>query len=83
MLIRKRAEIPSSEITPKETYRAFQMSRRRLLAGLGAVGAAAAAVGLPETAWGLDKLKTVPSNYNVTDRDVTPHAKATELQQLL
>ena len=76
MLIRRRTEIPSSEITPEETYRAFQMSRRRLLAGLGAMGAAAAAVGLPEAAWGLDKLKTVPSNYNVTDRDVTPQAKA-------
>jgi len=73
MLIRKRAEIPSSEITPKETYEAFQMSRRRLLAGLGAVGAAAV---LPEAAWGLDKLNTVTSSYNVTDRDVTPQAKA-------
>jgi sulfoxide reductase catalytic subunit YedY len=76
MLIRKRSDIASSEITPKETYQAFQMSRRRLLAGLGAVGAAAATVGLPETAWALDKLKTVPSNYNVTDRDVTPQPKA-------
>jgi sulfoxide reductase catalytic subunit YedY len=73
MLIRKRAAIPSSEITPKETYRAFQMSRRELLAGLSALGAAAV---LPEAAWGLDKLKTVSSNYNVTDRDVTPEAKA-------
>lgn len=76
MLIRKRAEIPESEITPKETYRAFQMSRRRLLAGMGAMGAAAATVGLPEAAWGLDKLNTVPSSYNVTDRDVTPQPKA-------
>jgi sulfoxide reductase catalytic subunit YedY len=76
MLIRKRAEIASSEITPKETWRAYQMSRRRLLAGLGAVGAAAATVGLPESAWGLDKLKTVPSSYNVTDRAVTPESKA-------
>ena len=76
MLIRRRAEIPSSEITPKETYRTFQMSRRRLLAGLGAVGAAAATVGMPELAWGLDKLKTVTSNFNVTDRDVTPQPKA-------
>jgi sulfoxide reductase catalytic subunit YedY len=49
------------------------MSRRRLLAGLGAVGAAAV---LPEAAWGLDKLKTVTSKYNVADRDVTPQAKA-------
>ena len=76
MLIRKKTEIPSSEITPKETYRAFQMSRRRLLAGLGAVGAAAATMGLPEPAWGLDKLKTVPSDYKVTDRETTPEAKA-------
>ncbi|HEV2576524.1 MAG TPA: protein-methionine-sulfoxide reductase catalytic subunit MsrP [Acidobacteriaceae bacterium] len=73
MLIRTKKEIASSEITPKETYRAFQMSRRRLLTGMGAVGAAAV---LPDAAWGLDKLKTVPSNYNVTDRDVTPEAKA-------
>src|ERR1700743_298917 len=73
MLIRKRTEIPSSEITPQETYRAFEMSARRLLAGMGAGGPT---VGLPETAWGLDKLKTVPSSYNVTDRDVTPQAKA-------
>jgi sulfoxide reductase catalytic subunit YedY len=52
------------------------MSRRRLLAGLGAVGAAAATVGLPESAWGLDKLKTVTSSYDVTDRAVTPESKA-------
>jgi sulfoxide reductase catalytic subunit YedY len=76
MLIRKRAEIPSSEITPKETYEAFQMSRRRLLAGLGAVGVAAVTAGLPEPAWGLDKLRIVASKYNVTDREITPQAKA-------
>jgi sulfoxide reductase catalytic subunit YedY len=76
MLIRKRVEISASEITPKETWQAYQMSRRRLLAGLGAVGAAAAMAGLPESAWAMDKLKTVPSNYNVTDRAVTPEAKA-------
>jgi sulfoxide reductase catalytic subunit YedY len=52
------------------------MSRRRLLTGLGAVGAAAATVGLPESAWGLDKLKTVTSSYDVTDRAVTPESKA-------
>ncbi len=44
-----------------------------MLAGLGAVGAAAV---LPDAAWGMDKLKTVTSNYNVTDRAVTPEAKA-------
>lgn len=76
MLIRKRSEIPSSEITPKETWQAYQMSRRRLLTGLGAVGAAAAMAGLPESAWAMEKLKTVPSNYNVADRAVTPEAKA-------
>ena len=52
------------------------MSRRRILAGLGAMGAAAATVGFPEQAWALDKLTTVASPYNVTDRDVTPQAKA-------
>lgn len=76
MLIRKGSKIPSSEITPKETWQAYQMSRRKLLAGLGAMSAAAAMAGLPESAWAMDKLKTVPSNYNVTDRDVTPEAKA-------
>ena len=76
MLIRKRVEIPSSEITPKATYEAFQMSRRRLLAGLGAVGAAAATIGLPEAAWGFEKLKTVPSKYNVMNRTITPQSKA-------
>jgi sulfoxide reductase catalytic subunit YedY len=49
------------------------MNRRQLLAGIGAVGAAAM---LPDVAWGMDKLKTVPSNYNVTDRAVTPESKA-------
>lgn len=73
MLIRTKSEIPSSEITPKETCRAFQMSRRQMIAGLGAAGAAAM---LPDAAWAMDKLKTVPSNYNVTDREVTPEAKA-------
>jgi sulfoxide reductase catalytic subunit YedY len=76
MLIRRKAEIPWSEITPKETWRAYQMSRRSLLAGLGAVGAVAATAGLPESAWGLDKLKTVASSYDVTDRAVTPESKA-------
>jgi methionine sulfoxide reductase catalytic subunit len=76
MLLRMKPEIPSSEITPKQTYEAFQMSRRSMIAGLGAMGVAAATMGFPGTAWGLDKLKTVPSSYNVTDRDVTPEAKA-------
>jgi sulfoxide reductase catalytic subunit YedY len=49
------------------------MNRRQMLAGLGAMGAAAM---LPEAAWAMDKLKTVPSSYNVTDRAVTPESKA-------
>jgi methionine sulfoxide reductase catalytic subunit len=76
MLLREGTEIASSEITPKETYREFQASRRRVLAGLGAVGAAAVTAGFPAAAYGLEKLTTVSSNYNVTDRDVTPAAKA-------
>jgi len=39
MLIRKAAEIPSSEITPKETY----LNRRKFLAGAALAGAAAVA----------------------------------------
>jgi len=49
MLIRKASEIPSSEITPKDTY----LNRRRFLAGVamaGAAAAAAAGVGLRELA---------------------------------
>jgi sulfoxide reductase catalytic subunit YedY len=76
MMVKTRGEIASSEITPKETVRAFQMSRRRLLAGMGAMGAAAAMATLPETAEALDKLTTVTSPYNVTDRGVTPEATA-------
>jgi len=48
-LIRKASEIPSSEITPKDTY----LNRRRFLAGVamaGAAAAAAAGVGLRELA---------------------------------
>ena len=48
-MIRKASEIPSSEITPKDTY----LNRRRFLAGVamaGAAAAAAAGVGLRELA---------------------------------
>ncbi|HVG26687.1 MAG TPA: protein-methionine-sulfoxide reductase catalytic subunit MsrP [Acidobacteriaceae bacterium] len=76
MLLRTRVEIPSSEITPKETVRAFQMSRRQMLAGMGAMGAAAATAAFPERARAATKLNTVSSPYNVTDRAVTPQAKA-------
>src|SRR5216684_3125857 len=48
MLIKKQADIASSEITPKDLY----LSRRKFLAGAAVVGAAAAAgIGLRELAF--------------------------------
>lgn len=77
MLLRTNKEIASSEITPRETWKAFQASRRELLKGLGAVGAAAAVgAAFPGVAEALTKLNTVGSPYNVTDRAVTPESKA-------
>ncbi len=77
MLLRTEKPIPSSEITPKDTYRAYQANRRQLLKGLGAVGAAAAAgAAFPGVAEALTKLNTVSSPYNVTDRAITPQSKA-------
>ena len=75
MLLRTKDEheIPSSEITPKETYREFQTTRRSLLACMGAVAAVAA---LPRQAHALSPLKVVASAYTVPDRATTPEAKA-------
>src|SRR5665213_2363265 len=76
MLIRKSSEIPSSEITPRSTYEAFQSNRRRFLAGMGSIGAAAFASSLlPRDAFAATKLTTVPSQYKVNET-VTPEAKA-------
>ncbi len=76
MLIRKSSDISSSEITPKATYEAFQSDRRKFLAGVGSMGAAAIAAGLfPESAYAATKLTTVPSPYKVNET-VTPQAKA-------
>jgi sulfoxide reductase catalytic subunit YedY len=77
MLIRKSSDIQSSEITPRATYEAFQGDRRRFLAGLGSIGAAAAAASLfPRGAFAATtKLTTVPSAYTVNET-VTPEAKA-------
>ncbi len=74
MLLRSRLsnEIASSEITPKETYRAFQMDRRKLLAGMGAAAALAA---FPRMANALTKLNAVATNYKV-DEAITPEEKA-------
>ncbi len=77
MLLRTEKQIASSEITSKATYEAFQANRRTLLKGIGAVGAAAAVgAAFPGMAEALTKLNTVSSPYNVTDRAVTPEAKA-------
>ena len=35
MLVRTKKSIPSFEITPKEVYDPFEMTRRRVLSGLG------------------------------------------------
>jgi methionine sulfoxide reductase catalytic subunit len=76
MLLRTETPIPSSEITPKEVFESYKMTRRRLLSGLGAVGAAAATAGLPQLALGESPLKFVGTNYAVPDRATTPEAKA-------
>jgi methionine sulfoxide reductase catalytic subunit len=76
MLLRTNAEIPSSEITSKETFEAYRTNRRSLLAGLGAIGAAAAMGGFPEMARAEAKLTNlVTTNYTVPDREITPEAK--------
>ncbi len=76
MLIRSSSNIPSSEITPKSTYDAYRRDRRSFLAGLGAMGAAAMlpAVAHADTP-GLTRLKTVSSNYKLSET-TTPESKA-------
>jgi sulfoxide reductase catalytic subunit YedY len=77
MLLRTETEIPSSEITPKEAYQAFQLTRRRVLSGIGAVGAAAATAAFPRIALAEDKLNVKDNTaYTVPDRDTTPETKA-------
>jgi sulfoxide reductase catalytic subunit YedY len=75
MLLRSRtsADIPSSEITPQSAYRAFQLTRRQAMAGLGAVAATAA---LPRGLHAQTKLSAVHTDYAVPDRDITPQLKA-------
>lgn len=77
MLLRNQSEIASSEITSKEVYDAFRSTRRALLKNAGsfaAVGIASAA--FPRMAEALTKLNASSSAYKVTDRDITPQAKA-------
>ncbi len=64
MLIRKPADIRSSEITPQSLY----LSRRRFLGAAGALGLAGAAVARPAHAAGLT---TTPSPFS-TDEAKTP-----------
>ena len=73
MLLRFGKEIPSSEITPKDVVRAWGMNRRQLLAGVGAMGAAAL---LPEAAFALNKLNATPNSKYTVNETVTPEAKA-------
>jgi sulfoxide reductase catalytic subunit YedY len=74
MVLRTEKQIASSEITPKETFEAYRMNRRSLMAGLGAMGVAAA---LPRQARAEAKLNgLVKTSYAVPDRATTPEAKA-------
>jgi sulfoxide reductase catalytic subunit YedY len=75
MLVRIKGtnEIASSEITPKATYEAFQISRRQMVTGLGAMAAMAA---LPNKAFAMSKLSVKPTDYAVPDRATTPESKA-------
>jgi sulfoxide reductase catalytic subunit YedY len=72
MLLRFGKQIASSEITPESEYRAWQMSRRDVMRGLGAMGVASM---LPGAAFAEAKLPTVPSKYKVNEPS-TPEAKA-------
>jgi len=74
LLTDREKEIASSEITPQATYEAFQVNRRQVMAGLGAVGLAAALPGAARGETKIDGLVTTP--YAVPDRDTTPEAKA-------
>ena len=77
MILRTDKQIPSSEITPRETFRLFQATRRQLLKGMGAAGAAAAvAAAFPGVAEAMTKLNTVSTPYNVPGEAITPESKA-------
>jgi sulfoxide reductase catalytic subunit YedY len=80
MLIKKAAEIPSSEITPKQMY----LNRRNFLAATAMAGAAAAAgLGLREmyspslTAEANDKIPGIQKSAFSTDERITPYKDVT------
>ncbi len=74
LLSDREKEIPSSEITPRATFEAFQMNRRQVMAGLGAAALAAALAG--GGACGGEDRGLVRTPYAVPDRATTPEAKA-------
>jgi DMSO/TMAO reductase YedYZ molybdopterin-dependent catalytic subunit len=81
MLIKKPADIPSSEITPKSLY----LNRRKFLAGAAAAGAAAAIAGTslrelvsPSTAVYADaKIDGIKKSSFSTNETVTPYKDVT------
>ncbi len=85
MLIRKPNDIPSSEITPKDSFYSFQkMGRRRFIAAAATLGAGALAVerfsGVLSPSQSVEaatKLPTIPSNLSTTGEVLTPYNKVT------
>jgi sulfoxide reductase catalytic subunit YedY len=77
MLIRRKPDIPASEITPEPVYR----DRRRFMVGAGAVGAAALGAGVlalrPEPARAGAKLSGVRKSAFSTDEPLTPYKDIT------
>lgn len=74
MLIKKRTDVLSSEITPKEIY----MNRRKFITGIGATGIALAAggivtgIGNPRTADAGEKLQFQKSTLSTQGETLTP-----------
>jgi sulfoxide reductase catalytic subunit YedY len=74
MLIKKRADVPSSEITPKEIY----MNRRTFMTGMGTTGIAMAAqgiitsIGILRTANAGEKLQYQKSALSTQGETLTP-----------
>ena len=79
MLIRKPADIPSSEITPKDTY----LNRRKFMLGAAALGVAAAGAerlsrfATPSEVMAATKLPTVKSPLSTTGETLTTYKDIT------
>ena len=81
MLIRKPQrfgdDVPSSQITPRETFLHARPTRRAFLSAAGKLAAGSAAASLvPASAWADDKIATIPSKFSTSETQ-TPYAKAT------